>query len=494
MVALFIDISGKQEYIFQSNTLKINLGASYILAHEIMGTVLIESLNATENDREWNSENITHWRLPENRSSIDRILFIGGGSAYLAFDSKERARAFCQYFTRTVFEKFSGVNVHLTSREHFDPGNFQQEFYNIRLQQEKERSEHLNKNEPFLFGIEQEDTFLGKPVTHFSSLLQLESSEETRTQILAAKASDVAFSNVLLENNSEFALTNEVEEIVTDEDRGYIAVVHVDGNGFGRKFNGCHTLEAFREASINLEENLQKVLKKVVRTLMESMDEEGGIRVNEYQKVHCKKNEEGRWVLPFRPLINAGDDITFVCHGRLGFWLSKLYLKYLQEVGMHACAGIAIVHTKYPFYKAYQLAEDLCMQGKQMSRKIKTPSSWVQFIRSAGGFAGGFENIVQKQYNGAFKNMSYRCTDVPEESSEYWSTDDLDILVMQLSHWNNNKLMKLREALKNDRSLKTFFEIEKIKNASNTIDEKFQDQNALLFDAIEIMNFTVVTP
>jgi hypothetical protein len=37
-----------------------------------------------------------------------------------------------------------------------------------------------------------------------------------------------------------------------------------------------------------------------------------------------------------------------------------------------ACAGIAIVKEKFPFYKAYQEAAELCKQAKHTARQVKT--------------------------------------------------------------------------------------------------------------------------
>ena len=66
--------------------------------------------------------------------------------------------------------------------------------------------------------------------------------------------------------------------------------------------------------------------------------------------------------LPFRPIVFGGDDVTFVCEGRLGLPLAAHYLTRLaSEIlpdgdPLYARAGIAIVKTHYPFARAYELA------------------------------------------------------------------------------------------------------------------------------------------
>lgn len=35
-----------------------------------------------------------------------------------------------------------------------------------------------------------------------------------------------------------------------------------------------------------------------------------------------------------------------------------------------ACAGVAIVHQSYPFYKAYEIAESLCSSAKKYNASL----------------------------------------------------------------------------------------------------------------------------
>ena len=66
-----------------------------------------------------------------------------------------------------------------------------------------------------------------------------------------------------------------------------------------------------------------------------------------------------------RALVFGGDDVTFVCDGRLGLSLATLYAREFAaetakrpECGpLTARAGIAIVKTHYPFARAYALAD-----------------------------------------------------------------------------------------------------------------------------------------
>jgi hypothetical protein len=80
--------------------------------------------------------------------------------------------------------------------------------------------------------------------------------------------------------------------------------------------------------------------------------------------------------LPFRPIVYGGDDVTFVCDGRLGLTLAAHYLAQMEQAlneeasgdqgsdKLYVRAGIAVVNTHYPFARAYELAEALAKSAK----------------------------------------------------------------------------------------------------------------------------------
>ena len=69
--------------------------------------------------------------------------------------------------------------------------------------------------------------------------------------------------------------------------------------------------------------------------------------------------------------------MCFVTAGNLGLECARVFLEKLtalsnQEDGLPyaACAGVALVHQKYPFHQAYQLSEELCSSAKQFGAKL----------------------------------------------------------------------------------------------------------------------------
>ncbi|GIW92461.1 MAG: hypothetical protein KatS3mg110_0502 [Pirellulaceae bacterium] len=86
-------------------------------------------------------------------------------------------------------------------------------------------------------------------------------------------------------------------------------------------------------------------------------------------------------VLPIVPLVLGGDDLTVVCDGRQALAFAREFVKefeketsnYLASSGFRknrltSCAGVAIVKPHFPFYDAYELAEQLLKSAKKLAK------------------------------------------------------------------------------------------------------------------------------
>lgn len=69
---------------------------------------------------------------------------------------------------------------------------------------------------------------------------------------------------------------------------------------------------------------------------------------------------DNRNVLPLRPLIMDGDDVIFITKADWGYPVCCFFLRTTlrQEKKISACAGVALVHSHYPFSNAYDIAEE----------------------------------------------------------------------------------------------------------------------------------------
>lgn len=180
------------------------------------------------------------------------------------------------------------------------------------------------------------------------------------------------------------------------EGASQIAIVHIDGNGIGKLFidllgdatlDDERLLQSYSGLSVAVSTLAAETFRALVSYLIKIMPE----------LIEKKVVAEAKDVsyLPLRPLVEAGDDLTFVCHGRLGLHLAAKYLELfernatdrLKPFGARrwtACAGVMIQPQKFPFARGYRHADDLTANAKRARNehlKIypQDDASWIDF-------------------------------------------------------------------------------------------------------------------
>jgi hypothetical protein len=165
-----------------------------------------------------------------------------------------------------------------------------------------------------------------------------------------------------------------------------------------RFYKDCNVkyVKAMKERSLN-EQDGWKQFRDDVDTFSKSIDEDFKKALKQ-TFIHVQesifdgrlenislKTDKGKKYFPIRGIIASGDDICFVTEGRIGIECAAIFLEELAKLTnaadhlpYSASAGVAIVHQKYPFFRAYELAERLCdnakafaadVRGKQKERK-----------------------------------------------------------------------------------------------------------------------------
>lgn len=177
-------------------------------------------------------------------------------------------------------------------------------------------------------------------------------------------------------------------------EQSMIGVIHFDGNGMGQRFRKTNSLPDLCDLSKAVKQAgtqaLQDALGWVRKNLPDITDpDRGGFRLHPEGD---KREDNSPLCFPVRPIVYGGDDITLVCESRIALDLAAELLRAwhrhtadLPGGAAHACAGVALVLAHYPFYRAYKLAEELCKNGKRHLRDQKVGASvldW-EFISGA---------------------------------------------------------------------------------------------------------------
>ncbi|EOA6548161.1 hypothetical protein ACI1IY_002102 [Vibrio vulnificus] len=176
------------------------------------------------------------------------------------------------------------------------------------------------------------------------------------------------------------ALTRDQRDAIKD-----MALIHIDGNGLGillrqlKQVLNAQPVEeyqhAFRAFSAALSDATQKAAQESTRMVYQHVSSEGA-----YSTV----------VLPMRPIVLGGDDVTLFCRADLAIdyaetfciafqresqkILAPLYQRYLANSDIKpyltASGGVLFHKAGHPFPHCHQLVECLCEQAKILTKSV----------------------------------------------------------------------------------------------------------------------------
>jgi hypothetical protein len=417
MVITIFDVLGIQDYLFGSNKLVENIGGSYLVE---------QTLNS------WLPEVAQKLDLPEEK----HLVYNAGGNAVFAFEDMEQALSLAREFSKKVLQQAPGLQVacchHQTA-----PGTplgqaMKEAFFELRqIKADRTRGDQqllgLGVTQPCDTGA-REPAVIQFPgpgteqrLTGPTALAKVENRQ---------KADESLRGNISIPQDYDFPL--EFDDLGRSMgEKSYIGVVHLDGNGIGDKLQEVFGQDMEQEPlkqeihkfSVKVSEAGYKAIISAVDLLMQN------IQGNKCADSFDLQVKGGKTLLPFRPLVYGGDDITFVCDGRIALDLACACLRSFHEKsGFHACAGVALCKSHYPFYRAYALAEQLCRNSKEFIINTHQPGSAIDWHILAGGPVQDLHAMRSSEYTHSDGHNSYNLTCRPyqvlpenENSLQDWS-------------------------------------------------------------------------
>ncbi|MHA1439590.1 MAG: Cas10/Cmr2 second palm domain-containing protein [Promethearchaeota archaeon] len=499
--AILIDIVSIQEYIFASNRLKHNVGASYIISR-IYNNELKEALDKTFGisfDMNCWKENPSQILIENNKIPCE-IGYIGGGNALILIKEKLKIKDFIMNFTRIILERYPGLRTAYGIIDDFDISNFKKSMEKIH----NKLRENKNNFNPLViltkYGVTANCPESGESAEIFKNEDNQFISAIVQAKILAeSEALEKINKEFEKELKNKYIFTNSIDDLGQIKGKNYVGIIHIDGNKMGERIKSCKTLEEIRILSESIIKATSNAFKEMVNECIRNI--ENGKISNDIGIYLKTRKKDKKIILPFRPIIMSGDDITFICNGTLTFFLIEILIKRLitQSISdnkpISVCAGICIVKSKYPFYRAYYLAENLLKNAKMTSRKEEN-SSYIDFFISSGGFSGDFEDILKNYFNAKEGIAHFGPYRIDQDNSEK-SYAELKKIIKEFHNWPKNKLLEFRELLFGSREIvKKFYQKLKIKDlklheliGKNYHIDIWENGNTPYFDAIEILEF-----
>ena len=358
-----IEVSQKQAFIFGPNKLRENINNSNIIAYitscDYISDVIADS---------------------EKFSEANNLVYQGGGHTILQFNDAATAKEVVAKVTKKIICDYPDIEVFSATTEYINDEKDSRlpktanctelparniKYLTSRLEEKK--ALRLASFKQGSFGVELIDVNTGKPVMKKPKVNSLP-DKYTKERHLDGYVPTYEFENLG----------------GTKNESSFIAVVHIDGNGMGKRveeYSNTHkTWEEYRKNmrifSESIDTDFKESYHEMTEILATNIETSGSpIKAN----LSLKKDKYNNIFLPVRRIITEGDDICFVSEGRIGIEAAVTFINCLTKPGRTnkadnkpyaACAGVALVHTSYPFYKAYELAEALCKNAKNFGATL----------------------------------------------------------------------------------------------------------------------------
>lgn len=474
-------VQGIQGFIFQTNKLREIVGASE-LVKEICEDLFRETVGGSYCDYEKGS-----------------ILRAAGNIKYI-FTNKEECEKVVRVFPKKVSDLAPGITISQAVVEM--KGEFESFADAVN---ELENRLRIQRNKPVrninvgLMGIERSRQ-TGLPIISKKDaegkLSEIDASTWAKLYEYDRRENQVRKRTTLELSKKAFDIkdlkTKQVAFEISDicDKNNWVAVVHADGNGLGSIVQkiGTDPLK-FKTFS----ENLDKATTSAAVDAFESVKDK-------FKSV--KDKFEGVEVIPIRPIVLGGDDLTIICRADIAVDYTKAFLdafemktsellrSEIDEVfegaekgGLTACAGIAFIKSSYPFYYGYELAEDLCSAAKgdaknsvEIKEGKRLPQSCLMFHKVQDSFVEGYKDMVERELKPC-EGISFQFGPYYLNNKEgKWTIDTLKDNVQKLEEGKGNAIKShLRNwlnLLHDDKNLAEQ-KLERLKSLLSDNDKKF---------------------
>ncbi len=540
--AILLDTRSIQKYVFSCNKLKTNVGASYLvdgIFNDLMQKIVLPSFNLKMPEISWQKSK--QIEMIKDDSIKAEIVYIGGGNMLILinkFSGKEDNLNLCREivkkWTLEILKKAPGLKTGVAIGM-MDVERFKDSLDKMYVQLKQNQNTVLPQVDLPYTGLTLECNISGKTADTFDwvdkSWIAKEVKAKTDAYTYASEKVRSEYKDILEKDGSrdKYDFASELEKIGCKEGESYISVIHIDGNNMGVKFSKCKDSQERKELSLKVAQIVQNAFYELIKTIIAEYDSKAYAEALDMEKLIDK---EGKKLLPIRPIIIGGDDITFVCPARVGIEYAKRFIEAVnkqeflsdeqhkrmsEEVKkednsiilsktMSCCGGVAVVPLKYPFFRAYQLAEHLCGSAKNKSRK--NDNSLIDFAILYGEMTPDLEQLCRYQYSAPEGYLHYGPYSVQKEIQDGSHINDLLVLKDDIrDNVPKNKIKELRDVLTKDMHTQIRF-LENCKEIQKIIDEECNQEGigAQAFwqkkkgeselktryvDAIELIDFTL---
>ena len=534
LILTVVDTQRIQSYIFGTNQLAQNVGASFLVKKATEDWV-IDALPLSHNVNA--SEHLSDEDRIENSRLQAEVVYQGGGNALILFRNPELAKEFARKLTTRALTEALGLQIVIA---HSDPFDWEKDALggsNGVVQRTMNRLARRKQNRPMNMPLQglsvtTHGIYSGLPaVAHNKNKKPI--AAEARAKIAAAEQAHQFLAREF--DWAGYEIPKDFERFGRSEgERSYLAIVHADVNNMGMRVMEIRDrfsspadnrtyVQAMRAFSRSMKQAAQEALQETIHLLAEHVQFNSASQQYEIigrpdNDLHVPLYSEGDKVwIPFRPIVYGGDDVTFITDGRLGLSLAARYLEFLtakklvgpngEQWPIHARAGIAVVKTHFPFARAYELTNSLVASAKAFIMEQNGECSALDWHFLTGSLLSDLTTLREREYKAGSKkwDLLMRPVALHADTGLGWRTwsnfEEITLAFQTDENWKDrrNKVKTLREVLRkgSPEAIQYFLSTYRLTAlpgfpGSRELSEKgWAGRRTPYFDAIEAMDFFI---
>lgn len=552
MQLLIVDTAQIQGYIFGSNRLRENIGASYLVA-QATGEWVLSRLPEPHNVLNAQTGELDRGkRIERDEDGLKaEVIYVGGGNVVILFADEPAAQTFTRTYSHCLLTEAPNLQV-VVHHQPFDWNDCLYEAVKSGFRRLAQKKEHHFYSSPLLgLGVTEMCQSTAFPAVALSWQIRNDDSSvypisaETRAKLHAAyqKGRDLSLADERLQNYMPCPGGHDYPRDFDDLGRSkgeqsYIAIIHADGDGIGQRLREVGKdepnrgyIEAVRAFSKAVDRAGQDALRDTISALAKKLERYTGDQIQHHSSfgdllaeiiLQPVPDDQDIHYLPFRPIVFGGDDVTFVCDGRLGL---SLALEYMHQFEVHsanlpdgrgkatASAGVAIVKSHYPFAQAYAISDELVKSAKGYRRENALQTGVVDWHFARSGVIGTLTQVRAREYTAVEGSLTLRPVTLGANAAHphrAWSVVHKGVSVFQdrqrnangKPEWSvrRNKVKALQEMLRAGPAAVSHFRAKYLDNKllpevapdmSNWPATGWQGGYCGYFDALEIMDWFI---
>lgn len=398
-----LEVGGIQKYILSTGKLKEMIG----------GSELIESLSAKYLDDFAQNNHLNV--LKEIRKPVDNEILPlqrNAGAMHLLFSSEAKGREFFKNFGKKLLEDFPGLPIFGALEEcEFTSSGIREAKFKLSNKITDQRNKYPTSTGMQLLPICAVAPLDGEPAigkenygkNSSGEIISLSSKTKRNEELLKRSRERLREIEPDKDNKANLRWSDDLEEIACGSEK--IAFIHIDGNDLGIRFrqeleniSDKETAEDKTGQQSSSEDRYQnainviKTMSALSNTVKETTTAAFKKGLSECLKHTKLTDNTGKKLVPARPLVLGGDDVTVVIRADLALYFIDAFVKEFerysnQELGkknpndkLTVGVGMVVCPTGYPFLKAFDLSEELVKNSKKLTALMGNRPSSMDYI------------------------------------------------------------------------------------------------------------------